>query len=150
MFASLWEFPHATDDYTLTMKVLDSAKRPIQGTQIKYNGFHRRSGLYALMSSPAYGTATTDAAGQVAIISNNQDRTEGVLTLAGYRQAMFEIDEVYFEKHVVSMSWKARGLHPDWNESHFSETLPAKKQVVLTVYLPRENEGNSLPYFRNP
>jgi hypothetical protein len=63
---------------------------------------------------------------------------------------MFEIDDVYYEKHVVSISWKTRGLHPDWNEPRFSESLPAEKQVVLTVYLPRENEGDALPYVRNP
>jgi hypothetical protein len=150
ILASLWATPHVANDYTLTVQVLDSAKRPIQGAQIKYYGFHRRSGLYALMSSPANGTASTDAAGQVTIHTNNQDRTEGLLTVGGYRHAQFEIEDEYYKKHVVSISWQARGLHPDWNQPHFSESLPADKQVLLTVYLPHENEGDVLPYVRSP
>jgi hypothetical protein len=84
------------------------------------------------------------------IRTNNQDRICGFLTGKGYRHVQFEIDEEWYKKHVVAISWQAQGSHPDWNEPHFSESLSADKEVVLTIYLPHKNEGDVLPYLRSP
>jgi hypothetical protein len=146
----LWTIPHVANAYTLTVQVLDSDKKPIQEVQIEYDDYNREEGLSALTSWPAKGTVSTDVAGRVTLRTNRHHLLQGFLAAKGYRYASFEMQEEYSKKHEVSISWAAQGANPDTNRPHFSRHVPAAREVSITVYLPRENEGNVLPYAENP
>ena len=137
--------PRATAGYTLTVQVLDSARRPIQDAQLRYNSFQLGAGL-ARLAAPAKGTTSTDARGRVTIRTNHQHRTDGFIKKDGYRYASFIVEPEYFHRHELSISWATRGLPPGVNQHHFSGYLPADTEVLLTIYLPTNGEGDDLPY----
>jgi hypothetical protein len=138
---TVYFLPRAAARYTLTVQVLDTSRKPIEGAQVAQVDYRSRShGLDEVKD-----TDSTDAQGRVTIRAHNEDSLAGTVTHPGYRGVSYQVDSLRLNSHKLVISTKIPG--DIRNEGFgFFDSLPPGKEVLLTIYLSRNEEGDELPY----
>jgi hypothetical protein len=133
--------PRAAASYTLTVQVLDTSRKPIEGAQVAQVDYRSRSSGVDKVKD----TDSTDAQGRVTIRAHNEDSLAGTVTHPGYRGVSYQVDSLHLNSHRLVISTKIPG--DIRNEGFgFFDSLPPGKEVLLTIYLSRNEEGDELPY----